>query len=130
MFKKFKLHPVLGSLLLLTAALLLIGCGSGRSSEQSFEPALDQSARISAYEAAQVPAQSKLDYQYAQQNGLVVTDALTPAAASDLVSAESKLDYWYAAQNGSPAIESPSAASESTMDFWYARQNGYQSARK
>ncbi len=130
MLKKFKLHPVLDSLLLLAAALLLIGCGSGRSSEQSFEPALGQSALGSAYAADHVPAESKLDYQYAMQNGLAATAALAPAAANSLVSAESKLDYWYAAQNGSPAIESPSAATESTMDFWYARQNGYPPAEK
>lgn len=124
MLKKFKLHPVLDSLLLLAAALLLIGCGNGRSSEQSFEPALDQSALVSAYAAEHVPAESKLDYQYAMQNGLAATAALAPAAAGDLVPAASKLDYRYAVQNGGAAAQS-FAPGENTLDFWYARQNGY-----
>ena len=124
MFTKFKLHPVSAYLLLLVAALLLIGCGSGRSAEQSFEPALDQSALESAYAADQVPAESKLDYQYAAQNGLAVTVDLAPAAAGDQVPAESKLDHRYAAQNGGFAAQS-SPSGEYTLDFWYARQNGY-----
>ena len=123
MFTKFNLHPVFVSVLLL-AALVLMGCGSGRASEQSFEEALDQSARVSAYAADQVPAESKLDYQYAMQNGLAATAALAPAAAGDLVSAASKLDYRYAVQNGGVAAQS-SASGEYTLDFWYARQNGY-----
>lgn len=123
MFTKFKLHPVSASLLLLVAALL-IGCGSGRSAEQSFEPALDQSALESAYAAEQVPAESKLDYQYAAQNGLAGTVVVAPAAAGDQVLAESKLDYWYAAQNSGFAAQS-SPSGEYTLDFWYARHNGY-----
>ncbi|MBK8901578.1 MAG: hypothetical protein IPM53_10375 [Anaerolineaceae bacterium] len=128
MFKKFKLHTLSLYLMLLVAALVLIGCGSGRSSEQTFEPSVDQSALVSAYAANQVPAESKMDYRYAAQNGLAANTSLVPASASDQVPAESKLDYQYAVQNGGLAVESPSVANENTMDFWYARQNGYVSS--
>lgn len=125
MDKKFKLHPVIASLWLLAAALVLISCGNGRSSAQLFEPAIDQSALESAYSTNQVPAESKMDYRYAQQNRPAANAAAFSAATNDSIPAESKMDYWYAVQSGGLEQVPSDIGNENTLDFWYARQNGY-----
>ena len=127
MFKQPNLRLFFSFMVLMGAFLLLISCSGGPSSEQSFEPAMDQSALVSSYASDRVAAESKLDHQYAMQNGLAANPAAVPAAASDLVPAESKLDYRYAVQNGGLETQ-PSASNEYTLDFWYARQNGYDPA--